>query len=78
MSYFIKKEDKLLYYYSNFIIITKDTKDLLYKEFFLNFEITNILFGENKIFIEVEKNGENILEIGHLDKNNIFIHNLFF
>ena len=78
MSYFIKKEDKLLYYYSNFIIITKDTKDLLYKEFFLNFEITNILFGENKIFIEVEKNGENILEIGHLDKNNIFIPNLFF
>ena len=82
-SYFYKNEHDYFTFYYNFIILTIDTIKLLFNDPFSNFSkikdrIFPILLGDNKIFIEIIKGKQFSLEIGNLDKNNVFTPILFF
>ena len=82
-SYFYKNEHDYFTFYYNFIILTFDTIKLLFNDPFSNFSkikdrIFPILLGDNKIFIEIIKGKQFSLEIGNLDKNNVFTPILFF
>ena len=79
-SYFIKENDKYIIFYHNFIILSEETINLLVDLFCFNIKELNsylILFGDNKIFIDLINANQYTLEIGDLDNNYNFVPNLF-
>ena len=79
-SHIIKENKKYLAYYYNFIILAEETINSLFDLFCFNIKESNsfhILYGDNKIFIDIRNKNQYTLEIGNLDNNYIFIPNLF-
>ena len=79
-SYFIKENDKYIIFYHNFIILSEETINSLFDLFCFNIKKSNsylILFGDNKIFIDLINANQYTLEIGDLDNNYNFAPNLF-
>ena len=79
-SYFKNEDNKPLVYYFDFFILSDQNIFLMFKEKNnkLKENYLPIIFGDEKIFIPIKTKNQNILEIGYLDNNNLFIPSLFF
>ena len=66
-------------FYSNFLIIKEKSVQFFNKQFcFCEKNKFNCILGDNKIFIKIDENGQNNLEIGYINEKNIFIPEILF
>ena len=76
----IRKNEKLLYY-QNFVLVTQDILDLLYKIFEFNIRkqdaYTNCLFGDNKILLIIYNKYQYMVEICSIKNNNKYEIEMF-
>ena len=69
----VKNNKEKIFYYNNYILLTKEILDLINKNYSKFFNDVDCLFGENQIFIFYNSNFKNIIEIGKLNEDTFQI-----
>ena len=82
LSYINTSEISYLIYFTDFILISSETRKLLLSEFssYHQFEFNNfpVILGDNKIFIIIQTSSKFIIEVCHIDNENKFQPAMFF
>ena len=78
----IKAKNDYIFFFKNFLLLSPETKQLFLSEFYQSFKIIMdccpVYFGDDKIFLIIQSQSENLIEMGTLNVQNIFQPTIIF